>query len=112
MSTTKPIKPVSAQSGAPSKWYIKGSYVLDVVFAPRLGNVAHAADVDVFYLRTGAPPTKTDVQSVLQKAGLPPPPGRGIDGPIVVDALGRLGGGGEPFFNIDLWHIREDGALY
>jgi hypothetical protein len=88
MSTPKPIKPVSAQRGAPSQWYIKGSYVLDIVFAARLGNVTHAADVDVFHLRTGAPPTKTDVQNVLQKARLPPPPpGRGIDGPIAVDDL-------------------------
>lgn len=107
----KAIKTVSAQSGAPPAWYIKGSYVLDVVFRERLGSVQHAADADVFYLRTAARPGKADVEAVLDLHGLPPLPNGKLDGPLPVDNLTSLDAGGTPTFNIDLWHIRETGAL-
>ena len=111
MAQPKPIKTVSAQAGQPSQWYIKGSYVLDVVYADRLGDVRHAADADVYYLQTTARPTKFDVEAALAANNLPPLPVGGLDGPYRVDDLAALDGGGEPKFNIDLWHLRENGAL-
>ncbi len=111
MTKPKPIQTVSRATSGLSPWYIKGSYVLDVVFRDRLGPVQHAADLDVFYLKGQGKPTKSDIEPVLQAAGLPPLPPKGIHGPFDVDDLSALDGVGRPVFNIDLWHIREDGSL-
>lgn len=87
------------------RFYIKGSYVLDVVF----GRSA-AQDIDFFYDNSRQSLTAAEARSWLEKHNLPQH--APIDGPIPVDTVDDCSGGGFPEFNIDRWHIREDGNLY
>ncbi len=87
-----------------SRFYVKGSYVLDVVFGRNA-----AADVDVFYDRSCEQPTEQDIKSWLASKQLPLP--AAIDR-SAVDSIDDCSGGGFPIFNIDRWHIRMDGELY
>lgn len=86
-------------------FYVKGSYVLDLVFAR---NCAH--DIDVFHLR-GHQPTRDEILRWIQEHKLPPAP-NGIVEPTPVDDVDACDGGGHPVFNVDRWHIRDDGNLY
>lgn len=94
-----------AQTTPAPRFYIKGSYVLDVIF----GRSA-AQDIDVFYDNSRQRLTATEAQRWLEKHNLPQH--AGIDGPVPIDNTDDCSGGGYPEFNIDRWHIRDDGKLY
>lgn len=92
-------------SKQPPRFYIKGSYVLDIVFSRKTAN-----DIDVFYDESCERPTKDYVRAWLNSHGLPE--SAPIDGPIPVQGFDDCSGGGFPEFNIDRWHIRDDGHVY
>lgn len=96
---------VDAPTLPPPRFYIKGSYVLDVIFGR-----SKAQDVDVFYDKSCQRPTASAARNWLQENGFPQH--ANIDGPIPVDNIDDCSGGGFPEFNIDRWHIRNDGTLY
>lgn len=110
----------SGKTPTPANWYVKGSYVLDLVFS-----TSHAKDVDVFF--TGDRPAKGDILTWLQGLGLPDPPfverEQFMDGETriqkdpcfdihPVNSLARPDGGGEMVFNVDCWHIPMSGQIH
>lgn len=98
------FKRVGATPPPPPRFYVKGSYVLDVVFGG-----SHARDIDVFYERTCERPNRDAVVQWTVDMGLPSAPTPDI---TPTDTLDDCSGGGFPQFNIDRWHIRQDGQLY
>lgn len=89
--------------GRQPRYYIKGSYVLDVLFG-----TTHANDIDICWLDTGGQPTNARVADWMRLCGLLAKP---IQLVRVTD-LFACDGGGAPIFNIDLWRIEMDGCVY
>lgn len=88
-----------------SSLYVKGSYVLDVVFGRDC-----ARDIDVFHPRDGLPPTDAAIRKWQATNKFP-----GQKKPISktpVDELEKCNGGGSPFLNVDQWHLCDGGKLW
>ncbi len=83
------------------QWFIKGSYVLDVIFDRRC-----AGDVDVFYNREMSAPTPLDIEAWLEERGW-----WQANPDISAGDFAERGGGAQDRFNIDLLHINMDGRL-
>ncbi|HSC86356.1 MAG TPA: hypothetical protein VLC09_03770 [Polyangiaceae bacterium] len=104
MATRASVRRPGLDLDQPSPWFIKGSYVLMVLF-----DRGTASDVDVFYLRGGRL-DQAEVEALLREQGWPT---RGIDPtPVNQEDFDQRAGGGETRFNIDLWHIGQDGQFY
>lgn len=89
----------------PPRFYIKGSYVLDVIFDREA-----AQDIDFFYDEACQRLSATEARDWLRQRNLPQH--ANIDGPHPIDDIDDCSGGGYPEFNIDRWHIRDDGNIY
>jgi len=85
-------------------WYVKGSYLLDVLF-----HVNFATEIDIFWLSALGEPTEEEVRRWLKAHNFHAV--QSIDRTRVKDFLSS-DGGGEPQFNIDFWQIHMDGNLY
>jgi hypothetical protein len=85
-------------------FFVKGSYVLDVVFAR-----TKARDIDIYFSRSHRQPSSAEVLAWAQQHSFPTP--RTVDF-TPSDDIDDCSGGGPSVFNVDLWHLREDGALY
>lgn len=95
----------NATSSPGATWYVKGSYVLDVLF-----ETAFAMDVDVFYDSARGQPSRDQIRSWMRAANLPQTKAE----PDIVATydMDACNGGGEPVLNIDQWHVRMDGVIY
>lgn len=99
------IRPQSSRlNTTPPQFYIKGSFVLDVIF-----DRCCAKDIDFFYDSSCQPLTQPVARDWLKKLGFPH--NKPLD-LTPVDNIEDASGGGFPEFNIDRWHIRHDGKLY
>lgn len=85
------------------QFYAKGSYVLDVLFGTK-----HASDIDICWADTGGQPEKARISRWMELCGFEARP---IQLVRVTDFF-ACDGGGPPIFNIDLWRIEMDGAVY
>lgn len=89
---------------APS-WFIKGSYVLDVLYGRKV-----AGDIDVFYDRRHRRPTREEVVAWLQGHGWWVPNLVEIVG-VSAEDFSTRDGGGEKRFNTDNVSISMDGTF-
>ncbi len=100
-----PARGIVRRAGAPRRprFYVKGSYVLDVLFGTNYAN-----DIDICWLDSGGQPTNARVAAWMRLCRLPWKP---IQLVRVRDFF-ACDGGGAPVFNIDLWRIEMDGCAY
>lgn len=103
-------KPITRAGGkplrtGPTRWFIKGSYVLDIIFDQQC-----AQDVDVFYNNQGQPPTKAHIKTFLQGKSWWIPSSIDII-PIKPSDFETRDGGGNKRLNVDTLHINDDGNL-
>lgn len=90
-------------SDSAATFYVKGSFVLDVIFG-----TAFAGDMDVFY--KGTRPTRDELEQWIAASNFRPPR-KGFD-IVGVERLDDASGAGYPRLNFERWHIRENGRLY
>ncbi len=85
-------------------WYIKGSYVLDILY-----KVKKARDIDVFWLSSHGKPEQNDIKNWLKAHNFHHD--LSIQFSYVDDFI-KSNGGGPPKINLDYLQLHMDGKVY